>query len=209
MVLLASVAHGVAAVVLGWNRRSRWGCWRLCWCNSRPQCWCRAAAGRDITVAATGLKLWCCWSWLQLELKEEVVLLVGSRCRWERRSSWTGRDADYGGQLMVQLNKKDTVVLREAGAASMLTVQIHQWRSRWWNGRCCWKTVWDAAVLEVAGARCCWFFLKLRSWRWWSLLQLRKDYSSSNTDGAIALGWTGLLLMMKGLSVTVAVRMKK
>jgi len=93
MVLLASVAHGVAAVVLGWNRRSRWGCWRLCWCNSRPQCWCRAAAGRDITVAATGLKLWCCWSWLQLELKEEVVLLVGSRCRWERRSSWTGRDA--------------------------------------------------------------------------------------------------------------------
>jgi hypothetical protein len=64
-------------------------------------------------------------------------------------------------------------------------------------------------VLEVAGARCCWFFLKLRSWRWWSLLQLRKDYSSSNTDGAIALGWTGLLLMMKGLSVTVAVRMKK
>nr|TKR97121.1 hypothetical protein D5086_0000216010 [Populus alba] len=48
---------------------------------------------------------------------------------------------EYGGQLTVQLNKKDTVVLREAGAASMeVTVQIHQRRSRWWNGRCCWKT---------------------------------------------------------------------
>jgi hypothetical protein len=59
-----------------------------------------------------------CWSAHDADEKEEVRELNEMLL-------------DYGGQLMVQLNKKDTVVLREAGAASMLTVQIHQWRSRW------------------------------------------------------------------------------
>ncbi|KAJ6973926.1 hypothetical protein NC653_030077 [Populus alba x Populus x berolinensis] len=100
----------------------------------------------------------CCWKryhrgcyWTEvvmlLELKEEVVLLVGHDAdEKEEASELDEMLLEYGGQLTVQLNKKDTVVLREADVLR----------------RCCWffpqtaeLEVVELAAVAALGYCCC------------------------------------------------------
>jgi len=105
----AIAAPSVVAVIHGWNRRSQWGCWRLCWCSSRPPCWCRAAAGGWSSTTVAALWCWCCskcwteekklllelssdqespplcWNCLRLELLE---WLRNATTAWENDERW-------------------------------------------------------------------------------------------------------------------------